>query len=325
MEVLLRLLIELRLVIVAIIWISCVAFLFVGLSSLRELRRAMFRLERSAIVTRIVDAWLKAGLLAVLGLAIWIATNVAPESQADIVENPLAFTPTVEANAVEPTPILTADLSAALLQMTAAPAEARAAVATVDLKSAPPTPVALPTQTPVLFPTPIPPTATPALPPMPTQPPPQEQLPFIVVATATPTPAFAAAQPEPMATPAGPPAPVEAPATPSADALVADCPYPTVARIDSPVAGETVSGIYVVRGTADFPGGVGRYKLEILRPNIPGWAFLWENYNAVRDGVLMPRFDSSLFPPGVYTLRLSLVDAAGQDTNIYCSVQIRIA
>ncbi|GIV83387.1 MAG: hypothetical protein KatS3mg052_0394 [Candidatus Roseilinea sp.] len=315
MEVLLRLLIELRLVIVAIIGISCAAFLFVGLSSLRELRRAMFRLERSAIVARIVDAWLKAGLLAILGLAIWIATNVAPESQADAVENPLAFAPTVEVNAVEPTPIPTADLSAALLQMTAAPAEALAAVAMADLKSAPPTPVVLPTQTPILFPTPIPPTATPALPPTPTQPPPQEQLPFIVVATATPTPAFAAAQPEPMATPA----------TPSADALVADCPYPTVARIDSPVAGETVSGIYVVRGTADFPGGVGRYKLEILRPNIPGWAFLWENYNAVRDGVLMPRFDSSLFPPGIYTLRLSLVDAAGQDTNIYCSVQIRIA
>jgi hypothetical protein len=105
--------------------------------------------------------------------------------------------------------------------------------------------------------------------------------------------------------------------------MVADCPYPA-ARIVSPAPGEAVSGIYVVRGTADFPDGAGRYKLEILRPNVPGWAFLWENYNAVKDGVLMPRFDASLFPPGIYTLRLSLIDGAGQETGIYCSVQIRI-
>ncbi len=327
MEVILRLLIELRLVIVAIIGICCAAFLFTGLSSLRELRRAIFRLERSAIVKRIVDAWVKAGLLAILGLAIWIATNVAPESQAPsgVVENPLVFTPTVEVHTAEPTPIPTADLAAALLQMTATPAEALAVVATVDPNAALLTPVVPPTQTPIPSPTPIPATATPALPPTPTQPPPQEQLPFIVVVTATPTPAFAAARPEPTATLTPLPTPTAAPTAPPADVLVADCPNPTAARIDSPVAGETVSGIYVVRGTADFPGGVGRYKLEILRPNIPGWAFLWENYNVVKDGVLMPRFDSSLFPPGIYTLRLSLVDAAGQDTNIYCSVQIRIA
>ncbi len=327
MEVILRLLIELRLVIVAIIGICCAALFFTGLSSLRELRRAMFRLERSVIVARVVDAWVKAGLLAILGLVIGVATNAVPESPAPsgAVENPLAFTPTVEVNAVEPTPIPTADLSAALLQMTAAPAEALAVVATMDPNVALPTSVAPPTPTPIPSPTPIPPTATPALPPTPTQPPPQEQLPFIVVATATPTPAFATVRPEPTATPIPLPTPTAAPTTPPADVLVADCPNPAAARIDSPVAGETVSGVYVVRGTADFPGGVGRYKLEILRPNIPGWAFLWENYNAVKDGVLMPRFDSSLFPPGVYTLRLSLVDAAGQDTGIYCSVQIRIA
>jgi hypothetical protein len=54
------------------------------------------------------------------------------------------------------------------------------------------------------------------------------------------------------------------------------------------------------------------------------WAFLWENYNAVKEGVLMPRFDASIFPPGIYTLRLMLIDGAGQETGIYCSVQIRI-
>lgn len=328
MEVVLRLLIELRLVLIAIVAICCAAFLFTGLSSLRELRRAMFRLERSAIVNRIADAWVKAGLFAILGLAIWIVTDTTPASEASsgASENPLAFAPTVELNVAEPTPIPTADLAAALSQTTATPAEVLAAVVTVDPNAPLPTPVILPTATPAPLPTPIPPTATPAVPPTPTQPPPQEQLPFIVVVTATPEPAAAVPPPQPTATPVLPPTPTptEAPTVPPANVLGADCPNPA-ARIDSPAAGEIVSGIYVVRGTADFPGGVGRYKLEILRPNIPGWAFLWENYNAVKNGVLMPRFDASLFPPGIYTLRLSLIDAAGQETGIYCSVQIRIA
>lgn len=327
MEVVLRLLIELRLVLIAIVAICCAAFLFTGLSSLRELRRAMFRLERSAIVNRIVDAWVKAGLFAVLGLIIWAVTDTTSASEVSpgATENPLAFTPTIELNVAEPTPIPTADLAAALSQMTATPAEVLAAAVTVNPNAPLPTPVILPTPTPFPSPTPIPPTATPAIPPTPTQPPPQEQLPFIVVVTATPEPAVAAPLlPQPTATPASPPTPTEAPTSPPVDILGADCPNPA-ARIDSPAAGETVSGVYVVRGTADFPSGVGRYKLEILRPNIPGWAFLWENYNAVKNGVLMPRFDASLFPPGIYTLRLLLIDAAGQEMGIYCSVQIRIA
>lgn len=330
MEVILRLLIEIRLVLIAVAGICCAAFLFTGLSSLRELRRAVFRLERSTIISNAVNAWVKAGLCAIIGLVVWVVTSVAPDTPSGVANNPLVITPTMEVNTVEPTPVPTADLSNAALQMTAAPqataapAEAVAAVVTVD-PSAPlptPAPVALPTETPSPV---FQPTATAALPPTPTQLPPQAQLPAIVIATATPTVGIAAtAQPQPTLAP--PPTPTETAPVPATggEALVADCPH-AAARIDSPIAGETVSGIYVVRGTADFPGGVGRYKLEILRPNIPGWAFLWENYNAVKDGVLMPRFDSSLFPPGVYTLRLSLVDAAGQDTGIYCSVQIRIA
>jgi len=324
MEVILRLLIEIRLVLVAVAGICCAAFLFTGLSSLRELRRAVFRLERSTIIANAINAWVKAGLCAIIGLATWVATSVAPNAPPAAASNPLAITPTTEVNIVEPTPLPTADLSGAVLQMTDAPQatpvplEAVAAVVTVDVSA--PLPVVAPTET---QPPAFQPTATAPPPPTPTQPPPQVQLPEIVIATATPTVEFVPIiqpTPAPLATPteAAP-----APATGS-ETLIANCPY-AAARIDSPVAGETVSGIYVVRGTADFPGGLGRYKLEILRPNIPGWAFLWENYNAVKDGVLMPRFDSSLFPPGVYTLRLSLVDAAGQDTAIYCSVQIRIA
>ena len=323
MEVILRLLIEIRLVLIAVAGICCAAFLFTGLSSLRELRRAVFRLERSTIITNAVNAWVKAGLCAIIGLAIWVVTSVTPNTPSPVAaNNPLAITPTIAVNAVEPTPIPTADLSGAALQMMAAPLEAAAVVVTVDPGALLPTPA--PTAAPTEPPPPVlQPTATAALPPTPTQLPPQLQLPAIVIATATPTVVILPiAQPTPA--PPSPPAEAATPPPTDGEVLVADCPY-AAARIDSPTAGETVSGIYVVRGTADFPGGVGRYKLEILRPNFPGWAFLWENYNAVKGGVLMPRFDSSLFPPGVYTLRLSLVDAAGQDTAIYCSVQIRIA
>jgi hypothetical protein len=101
-----------------------------------------------------------------------------------------------------------------------------------------------------------------------------------------------------------------------------DCPNAD-AHISSPTTGEIVSGAYNVRGTAGFPVG-GKYKVEILRPNIEGWAFLWENHNSIKDGVLMPNFNSGLFPPGTYVLRLMIVDAAGQETGIACRVSFRI-
>lgn len=313
MEVILRLLTELRLVLIAVAAICCAAFAFTGLSALRELRRAVFRLERSAITQRAIGAWIRAAICAVIGIVIWIATDSVPNTAPTIANNPLSVTPTPELPAVEPTLIPTADLSDAVVQMTASPIEA---APMVDPNAAPavspPTPTTLP-PTPiaavVAAPAPVLPQTTATLVPLPTAAPPVILNPTLPPAPPSPTP-------EPTATPAL--------AAPTPEILVADCPNPA-ARIDSPAAGETVSGVYVVRGTADFPGGVGRYKLEILRPNIPGWAFLWENYNAVKNGVLMPRFDATLFPPGIYTLRLILVDAAGQETNIYCSVQIRIA
>ena len=93
-------------------------------------------------------------------------------------------------------------------------------------------------------------------------------------------------------------------------------------------SGDVVAGVIAhsdnVRGTAGFPVG-GKYKVEILRPNIEGWAFLWENHNSIKDGVLMPNFNSGLFPPGAYVLRLMIVDAAGQETGIACRVSFRIA
>jgi hypothetical protein len=317
MDVVFRLLSELRLVLVAVALVCCAAFLFTGFASWRELRRVVFKLERSTLIANALSAWFRAAICAAIGLAVWLVTSDdVSRSGADLRDNPLAAAPTPMLVRNEPTPLPTADLSSlALVALPTAPAEAALAIPATPPAAAPTLPP-LPSDTPLPLPSPLP--TQPLLPlsppsPLPTQSPPQAQLPNVVMATETPTPELIPLLPQFSPTPQ--------PAV--SELMIADCPYPA-ARIVSPVAGETVTGIYVVRGTAEFPGGLGRYKIEILRPNVPGWAFLWENYNAVRDGVLMPRFDAGLFSPGIYTLRLSLIDSAGQETGIYCSVQIRI-
>jgi len=310
MDVVFRLINELRLVLVVVAAVCCVAFLFTGFAAWRDLRRAVFNLERSTIISNALSAWFKAVICAVIGAAIWIVTDDSSRPELRPSDNPLAAAPTPTLALEVPTPLPTADLSRLALAIAPPTSFVPETAPTSAVLAA-----ALPTAVSVLPTLPPPPTNTPTPlpPPPPTQPPPQLQLPNIVVATATPTPVLIPLLPLPSPTP-----------EPTAgETMIADCPYPA-ARITSPMAGETVSGVYVVRGTADFPGGVGRYKLEILRPNVPGWAFLWENYNAVKEGVLMPRFDASIFPPGIYTLRLMLIDGAGQETGIYCSVQIRI-
>jgi cytoskeletal protein RodZ len=323
MEVILRLLSELRFVLIAICGICCAAFLFAGLGSLRDLRRAVFRLERSAILGRVFSSWLKAGLCIVIAAGIWAVTSITPRSTVVASDNPLSITPTVAISTAEPTALPTADLSSAPIAMTAAPTDvAVAALApTVDpnLAAAAAQPVtttlaadaagaagaaaALPT---------LPPAAPPAATAVPTQP----------IALASPTPAPTTV---PTSAPTEAPfaAPAAAPAAAAPESFFMDCPSPDV-QITSPVAGENVSGAYVVRGTAGFQVG-GKYKVEILRPNIEGWAFLWENHNSIQNGVLMPNLNSGLFPPGVYVLRVSLVDAAGQETGIACRVAFRIA
>jgi hypothetical protein len=169
------------------------------------------------------------------------------------------------------------------------------------------TPLPPPTGTPMgQVPTAAAPAATavvlPTLPPAPTEPP-------TPIPSPTPLPTN-----EPVAA---------APAAPPEPAMIADC-GSADAVMFNPAAGEIVTGGFPIRGTALPPSG-GKYRIEILRPNIPGWAFLWENYNQVRDSVLMPSFNPRLFPPGVYTLRLMIVDGAGQETNVYCAVPFKIA
>ena len=249
-------------------------------------------------------------------------------------DNPLLLTPT-PSMVVEfaPTPLPTADLSNASTMMTDVPTPeplpAEPTVATGVITDAAGMTQVIEiaavvtlgpriTEVPTLTPLP-PPTGTP-----------QGQAPTAApAATAVVLPTLA---PSPTAPPTPVPSPTPLPTNepvpaatepPAAMPMVADCGSPD-AVMYNPAPGESVSGGFPIRGTANIPTG-GKYRIEILRPNIPGWAFLWENYNAVRDNVLMPSFNPRLFPPGAYTLRLSLVDGAGQETNIYCAVPFNIA
>jgi hypothetical protein len=332
MEVILRLLKDLQMVLVAICAICCAAFIFTGLASMRDMRRAVFRLERSSMASRVMGAWLKAGLCALIGAGIvYITNNIRPAPLSAANDNPLLLTPT-PSMMVEfaPTQLPTADLSNAAMMMTEVPSvepTAEIAAGGVITDAAGVTQVVeiaavvtlAPRITEVPTLTPLPPaTGTPQ-----GQSPTAAPVATTLVLPTVPPAATALPTPLPSATPLPTNEPVAAAPPPAADVpMVADCGSPD-AVMYNPAPGESVTGGFAIRGTANVPGG-GKYRIEILRPNIPGWAFLWENYNQVRDSVLMPSFNPRLFPPGSYTLRLSIVDGAGQETNVYCAVPFKI-
>jgi hypothetical protein len=301
MEVILQVISQLKLVLIAVCGICCAAFVFVGLSSLRDLRRAVFRLERSAVAARAMSAWLRAGLFALLAAAVWVIGNLTPSAAESPIADSLLITPTGPPDIPAPTSLPTADLSEASVTLTGVPS------ITVEFAA-----------------TPAPADATTAA---------ATAVPAAVAAVNALTPATAPAntvstRAPPTAANVNPTSQPSETATPGPDAaaqtepLAADCPNPD-AQISNPVAGETLAGAYDVRGTAGVPLG-GRYKVEILRPNIAGWAFLWESSADVKNGVLMPNFNTGLFPPGTYWLRLVIVNAAGGD-NLTCRVPIKIA
>ncbi|MDW8394782.1 MAG: hypothetical protein RMM31_00895 [Anaerolineae bacterium] len=285
--------------------IVCAAFVFTALASRREQQRALFQLERETLARREATAWLRATLALLVGVVTWFVgeraaliprtsprvdlpvniTFVAAARQPQRPTPPPTPTPSPMPTSEVPTPepTPTIDVPLAILLGTPTPEPTVQATPTPLIV---PTPVLLPTATPI-------PTATP----LPTLPP---LIPLVPLSTPT-----AAPMPE----------------TPT-PALVAECPNPD-AQITSPQAGERVSGVIPIRGTAGFPLG-GKYRIEILRPNIEGWAFLWESHLEVKGGVLMPNFNSELFPAGIYVLRLMVIDPAGQETNVVCRVPIQI-
>jgi hypothetical protein len=138
----------------------------------------------------------------------------------------------------------------------------------------------------------------------------------LVASTLTPTPPPATITPTPSPTIVRPtrqrpdtPTPENIPtATPVVRPPA--CPNPNV-RITSPGMNQVIQGNFAIRGTATHPS-FQYYKLEVGQGNNPGnWTVVGQlHYSAVNNAVL-ETFNSGAYPPGVYTLRLVVVDQTG--------------
>lgn len=284
MEIIPQLIKNYSTVLYAVCGIACVYFVFTGLASLRELQRAVFRLERSAVMSRAVGAWLKALLCIVAAGIVFAISALAPVRTANSLLGDTTATPNGFAPA---TSMPTAEISAADLTQAAAPT---VIVIIVDGTAMPDPAVATPAAG---APDAVAAAPAPTLPPPPTLAPQP-------VATEPPTPAL------------------QEPAQP---AIPVDCASPD-AQISSPAANETVAGVYTVRGTAVVEAG-GFYKLEILTPGAVQWSFMGRGDTTVQNGELLSSFNFSAIPPGVYPFRLVTVRASGEIAAI-CQIPIAI-
>ena len=91
--------------------------------------------------------------------------------------------------------------------------------------------------------------------------------------------------------------------------------------ITSPSEGESVSGVVVVKGTADIPN-FGFYKYEIARPGETIWLSINAGEEVVREGVL-GEWVTSVLPPGEYQLRLVVADNQGKFMPA-CVIQVSV-
>jgi hypothetical protein len=91
--------------------------------------------------------------------------------------------------------------------------------------------------------------------------------------------------------------------------------------ISEPKDGDTISGVVVVRGTADIPN-FGFYKYEIARPGETVWLSINAGEQPVREDVL-GEWVTSVLPPGDYNLRLVVADNQGKFLPA-CIIQVRV-
>jgi hypothetical protein len=89
----------------------------------------------------------------------------------------------------------------------------------------------------------------------------------------------------------------------------AHCPNPG-AQIISPGAGQTVQGMVQLTGTANVPN-FQYFKIEMGPGDAPkNWSFIFRKDTPVANASL-GAWNSDTVPPGVYTLRLIVVDVTG--------------
>lgn len=100
------------------------------------------------------------------------------------------------------------------------------------------------------------------------------------------------------------------------------CAHPQ-AHITSPGDSATLQGIVEVKGTADITN-FWYYKLEVASGDSPiAWRWIGAEYQPVTAGVLI-LWDTSIFPPGPYSLRLVVVDKTGNFPEP-CQVVVNIS
>jgi hypothetical protein len=111
------------------------------------------------------------------------------------------------------------------------------------------------------------------------------------------------------------------PPPPTAVYLPPACPDPSV-RITSPGIDARLSGVVSVAGTADIPN-FQYYKVEYGAGEPPqSWHVLGDVRRRQVSGGVLETFNAGAFPPGVYYLRLTVVDLTGNFPIAPCAVRV---
>lgn len=95
---------------------------------------------------------------------------------------------------------------------------------------------------------------------------------------------------------------------------------PPQLEIENPTAGDVLAGPIDVVGTVSDPGLV-RYELAISPTGKDTFATFAEGTSSITSGVL-GRFDPTLLQNGLYTLRLTALDAGGNEVRVQKTVQL---
>ncbi|MFL7890596.1 MAG: hypothetical protein ACK2UM_07080 [Anaerolineales bacterium] len=91
--------------------------------------------------------------------------------------------------------------------------------------------------------------------------------------------------------------------------------------LTEPVDGAEISGLVVIKGTADVQN-FGFYKYEAARPGETVWQTIQAGREIVQDGEL-GQWDTRTMAPGEYMLRLVIVDNQGENLEP-CVIQVNV-
>ena len=327
--------------------LGCVYFIIVGLTSMRDLNKAVFGLERSSVSARAGSAWVRAALCIVVGIGVYFASNMLGAAPTRVrITSIINATATMPAGVViVPTSGPTADFLAPVITPTFVIQSAKPEAAAAEATPVQDTPTAntltevgavTPKTTPAIATsTPVPglPTAAPLVTESSTPPNAATAIAGTAAArSATPLPTRAinitatltavASQPTPR--PTLPPTDTPIPATPTfapPDVPTADCADPLTVGIVSPQNGQTVSGQLAITGNAGIDPAGGYAKLEVLQPS--GWGFISRIDSPIKDG-LLGSINTAALGQGVHRIRLMRVDK-NQREDLLCAISILVA